>query len=116
MVDITNFEMGQGETFKILLHIYSEPSESVLLDITDYDFRGQLRENYTTEELAAEFAITKLVPYESGSIQVELTSEQTILLNQRKYVYDLYMDSGSNPPMSRRLLEGEFIIRPVVTR
>jgi hypothetical protein len=116
MADITDFEVGQGETFKILLHIYTEATSSTLLDITDYTFQGQLRENYTTEEVAATFSVTKIPPYNSGSVYVTLGSDATAPLTQRTYVYDLLMSSGSNPPVVRRMLEGGFTIRPAVTR
>lgn len=116
MADITDFEVGQGETFKILLHIYTEATSSVPLDITNYTFEGQLRENYTTEEVAASINVTKIAPYASGSIYAYLNSDQTAPLNQRMYVYDLLMKDNSNPPITRRLLEGAFTIRPSVTR
>lgn len=116
MADITDFEIGQGETFKILLHIYTELSTSDLQDITNYTFEGQVRENYTTEELAANFTVTKITPYSSGSLYVELPSNVTAALGQRSYVYDLKMMDNSNPPIVRRLLEGGFTVRPAVTK
>lgn len=116
MADITNFDVGQGETFKLLLHIYNEATSSVLMDITNYTFEGQVRENYTTEEVASTFGITKISPYTSGSVYVQLTSQQTARLDQRMYVYDVLMKDNSNPPVVRRLLEGALTIRPAVTR
>jgi hypothetical protein len=120
MADITDFDIGQGETFKILAHIYTEVSSSVPLDITNYTFQGQLRENYTTDEVAAEFTIEKVPPYSSGSIFIKLTPLQTATLQQRMYVYDVLMTStGSLDPteqITRRMLEGAFTIRPAVTR
>lgn len=116
MTDITNFEVGQGETFKILLHIYTEATSSVLMDITDYTFEGQLRENYTTEEVAATFYIDKVVPYTSGSVFVTLPSTVTAELGLRNYVYDVLMKDNSDPPIVRRLLEGGFTVRPAVTK
>jgi hypothetical protein len=116
MVDITDFQIGQGETFKILLHIYTESTGSVLMDITNYNFEGQLRENYTTEEIAANFSIDKVVPFSSGSVFVVLPSTTTIQLEQRKYVYDVLMKDTASPPIVRRLLEGTFTVRPAVTK
>jgi hypothetical protein len=80
MADITDFDIGQGETFKILAHVYAEVSSSEFLDITNYDFIGHIRENYTTDEIAAQFHIAKAVPFESGSILISLLPEQTIQL------------------------------------
>jgi hypothetical protein len=116
MVTNTDFELGQGETFKILLHISTEGSGSGPINVDDFNFSGQLRENYTTSEIATEFEITKILPYNSGSIFVEIPSTESIKLNQRIYVYDLTMADETVPPNVRRLLEGKFTIRPMVTR
>jgi len=117
MADITDFDIGQGDSFKILANIYAETSGSEFLDLTNYNLVGQIRENYTTEEIAAVFHIVKATPLESGSVFISLTPEQTNLLDQRTYVYDLLLIDGSKtPPYIRRLLEGSFTIRPAVTR
>lgn len=117
MADITDFDIGQGETFKILAHLFVEASSSIYLDITNYNFEGQLRENYTTDEIAAELAFQKVIPYQSGSVFISLTPEQTAQLNQRMYVYDVVMiNNNKTPPVKRRILEGMFTIRPAVTR
>jgi hypothetical protein len=115
MAEITEFNIGQGETFRILTTI-TDNSSSATFDITNYDFAGQVRENYSTDEVAANFTITKLPPYVSGSLFIELTPTDTSNLTQRKYVYDVKMTSGSITPISRRILEGYLIVRPSATR
>jgi hypothetical protein len=112
MADITEFNIGQGETFKILATL-ENVDVGGYLDITDYTFVGQVRENYSTDEIAAAFNINKIVPFVSGNITIELTPEQTATFTQRKYVYDVNMTSGS---ISRRILEGYFVVRPTATR
>lgn len=112
MADITEFNIGQGETFKILTTLENADTGGYL-DITDYTFAGQVRENYNTDEIAASLAITKIEPYNSGSVTIELTPTQTSTFNQRKYVYDINMTSGS---ITRRILEGYFVVRPSATR
>lgn len=117
MADITDFELGQGETFKILAHVYTENDNTAFLDITDYKFVGQLKENFTTDEVAAEFIIEKATPFESGSIFISLLPEQSIQLEQRSYVYDVVMINESTSPfVIRRLLQGGFTILPAVTK
>lgn len=112
MPDITEFNIGQGETFKILATLENAESGGSL-NITDYTFVGQVRENYSTDEVAAAFSINKISPFTSGNITVELTPEQTAAFNQRKYVYDINMTSGS---ITRRIIEGYFVVRPTATR
>jgi hypothetical protein len=115
MADITDFQLGQGESFKIFIQLKNQ-TVGQFVDITGYEFRGQLRENYTTEEIAAEFIITPQEPLQSGSFFIELTPEQTTLLEQRSYVYDVNMLTSDEPPIVRRILEGGFTIRPTATR
>lgn len=112
MAEITEFNIGQGETFKILTSLENTDANEYL-DITDYTFSGQVRENFTTDEVAATFTITKNVPYSSGSFYVLLTPTDTSALTQRKYVYDIKMTSGS---ITRRILEGYLVVRPAATR
>ncbi len=83
------------------------------LDITNYTFTGQVRENFSTDEVAATFTITKINPQTSGSFYIELSPSDTSALTQRKYVYDVKMTSGS---ITRRVLEGYFVVRPAATR
>jgi hypothetical protein len=115
MAELTPLNVGQGETFKILVTlIQTDPNSPI--DITEYDISGQVRENYTTDEVAAQFGITKMSPYESGSFVLELDATQTLALTERKYVYDIIASSGSVADNTRRLLEGPFTVRPAVTR
>lgn len=116
MADITDFQIGQGETFKILLQLKNRSNNNIPMDITDYVFSGQLRENYTTDEVAATFSFEKALPMNSGSLFIKLDADQTLQLTQRKYVYDVNITSGSTGPVTRRILEGGFTIRPTVTR
>jgi hypothetical protein len=116
MADITDFQVGQGETFKLLIQLQNRSNSNTPLDITDYSFTGQVRENYTTEEVAAQFAFEKIQPYTSGSVYIRLTSDQTLQLTQRRYVYDINIVSGSVEPTVRRILEGSIVARPTVTR
>lgn len=116
MRDKLDLDVGQGETLKLLVHIYSEISGSILENITSQSFSGQIRENYTSDEIAANFNITKIVPYDSGSIYIVLDSDKSSTLTQRKYVYDIKMSDQSSPPIVRRILEGALTVYPSVTR
>lgn len=113
MADITDFQVGQGETFKVLVQLQDRSDGNIPIDITDYSFAGQIRENYSTDELAATFSFEKITPNTSGSVFVSLDSTSTNLLTERDYVYDVKITSGS---ISRRILEGRFVVRPAVTR
>jgi hypothetical protein len=115
MPQLTELQIGQGETFSILVTLLQTNSNTPL-DITHYEITGQIRENYTTDEIAATFNITKVPPFTSGSCSISLTEAQTLNLTQRRYVYDILISSGSGTPVNRRILEGPFIVRPAATR
>lgn len=116
MAEPTKFEIGQGETFKIHVQLKNQNLDSAPLDITHYTFTGQVRENYTTDEVATSFIFSKNLPYTSGSIFVELTPADTMQLTQRHYVYDIYASTTIPVPVTRRILEGTIVVRPAVTR
>lgn len=113
MADITDFQIGQGDSFKAYVQLLNQSSGSMPLDITDYTFTGQIRENYTTDEISAEFSFEKIQPYSSGSLFITLPANVSAGLYQRSYVYDVRFTSGS---VSRRILEGGITVRPAVTR
>lgn len=116
MADRTNFDIGQGETFKILVHLFTEVTSSTPLNIESCSFEGRIKENYTTEELAGQFTIIPLVPASSGSLFIYLYPDDTTKLDQRTYVYDIIMtNNAKTPPTVRRILEGSLTIRPAVT-
>lgn len=112
MAEITEFNIGQGETFKILMTVINDENGEPL-DIANQSFLGQIRENYSTDDIADTFIFQKVFPYASGSVYISLTPEQTNNLTQRKYVYDIKMSSGS---ITRRVLEGYMVVRPAATR
>lgn len=109
MAEYVNFNIGQSETFRVQITFPANTSTG-LLNITDYVFTGQVRENYRAD-LAAEFTITKLTPYSSGSILLELENTKTEILDLRKYVYDVIIQSGS---LTQKILEGQLTVRPGV--
>lgn len=114
-MELTKFEIGQGETFKINIQLKNQNQNNTPVDITNVSFSGQVRENYTTDEVAATFTFTKTEPYTSGSFFVELSPVDTLQLTQRNYVYDINVVT-INPSATRRILEGSIVVRPTVTR
>ena len=54
MAEITTFNIGQGETFRVLTTVENVDT-GTYMDITNYTFAGQVRENYTTDAVAATF-------------------------------------------------------------
>lgn len=112
MANNTKFTIGQGETLKILLNLRDTTNVNPL-DITTIAFTGSVRETYSANKVSANFEVEKLSPGSSGSLYVTLLASDTATLEAQDYVYDLLMVSGSTV---RRILEGQLIVRPSVTR
>lgn len=109
---ITKINVGQGESLLYPIPV-RDPSSGALVDMTGYSFTGSIRENYTTEVSGLSFSFDT-GSIASGSVSAILTPEQTILLTQRKYVYDVYAVSPVG--FRERISEGYVVVRPTVTR
>lgn len=102
MASNTQFTVARGETWK--LPVTLSDSSSNPKDITNYSFTGSLKLTYSDDE-EYDFTITKVLPYESGSIEIFL---DTINMTAGEYVYSVFAEEGSE---RRSILEGNFIIR-----
>ena len=111
MAQSTNLTVGQGETFKVLVTIQDDTGASI--DVSDQHFTGSVRQTYSSEDTSASFAFEKITPNSSGSLYMSLAPASTATLSSQDYVYDVLMTSES---VTRRIIEGKFIVRPSVTR
>lgn len=106
-----NFVCAQGATFTEVI-VYSE--NGVAVDLTTYTAKMQAREKYDT--VLPSISLTSgsgLTLGADGSIIIHIPSTDTAKLVPKKYVYDLVVITGSEVT---RLIFGEFIVTPGVTR
>jgi hypothetical protein len=106
----TQLTVGQGETFALAITILDEASNP--LDLTSVSFSGSIKESYSSVRPVAEFDFQIIPPAVSGSLNIFISSSVTQELTAQDYVYDVLKIEGSD---RRRLLEGQFIVRPGVT-
>lgn len=108
-----NFICPQGATFskQLTWKIEDEP-----VDLTTYTARMQVREKHTSTtkilDLTTENGGISLGGT-AGTIQIEITADDTSDVVAKCYVYDLELITSSNVT---RLLEGQFMVTPEVTR
>lgn len=108
-----NFICPQGTTFskQLTWKIEDEP-----VDLTTYTARMQVREKHTSTkkilDLTTENSGISLGGID-GTIQIEINADDTADVVAKCYVYDIELVSSSNVT---RLLEGQFIVTPEVTR
>ena len=114
MAELTEFNIGQGETVRFLITI-TDTDTAVPLNLADYTFTGKVRENYSAERATTLLSFENALPLTSGSVYVGLSAAQTLALTQRKYVYDINLVKTADSTV-RRILEGYIVVRPTATR
>lgn len=82
------------------------------VDLTNYTARGQIRRTYTSST-ATSFATTINNPI-SGKVSISLIAATTSAMKPGRYVYDIEIVSNTN--IVTRVIEGQFILTPSVTR
>ena len=107
-----NLTIDQGSDFAIDLTI---KEGGQLKDLTGYSARAQLRSTINSSTAVEEFICTVMNPSTSGKIKLELRNNQSSAISAGRYVYDLEIYS-SNDAIVKRLLKGEVILNPEVTR
>lgn len=110
MAEIVKLELKAGTTFERVLTL-TDATRTTPLNIENYTFVGRIRENHTTDTIAATFSIQKLMPYTLGTVVISLDAETTATLTQRKYVFDIAFTRNSLRPSTDVLMEGYVVVR-----
>lgn len=122
-----DFDIRRGITFGPFQHQLTVldsstvPPTSVPLDLTGYEFRGQIRRSERSSSVIAEFSFDNYDPA-NGEYEFWLSDEQTSALPagstmgaaQSNYVYDIEMESPDGDVTS--LLYGKIRVQAEVTR
>ena len=82
------------------------------IDLTNYTARGQIRRTYTSSN-ATSFTAAINNPT-SGIVSISLSAAITSGMKPGRYVYDIEIVSNTN--VITRVIEGQFILTPSVTR
>lgn len=113
----------QGSTLEIITTIRDSAGE--LIDISGWNFRGQLRQNYSSNDIAASFSFEILdQSIDLGKLKIFIPATETELIpvNPAKglcptptsYAYDIEAETETN--FVYRLLSGVVKVIPEVTR
>lgn len=112
---ILDFTIEQGATFNLLL---TWEINGVPVNITNWTARLQARVD--VEETETVLSLTSVagggitLGGAAGTISLDRTATQTALLPAGGYIYDLELISGAGAVT--RLIQGEVVISPEVTR
>ena len=113
MAIVANLFIDQGTDFEIVVDVSDATGET--LDLTVYSSASQIRKTYGSTTTAATFATSHGTPAE-GKVTMSLTDTQTTALADGRYVYDLNITDGASPAVTTRVVEGQAIVTPGVTR
>jgi hypothetical protein len=106
-----NLTIDQGSDFAIELSLQEG---GVSKDLTGYSARAQMRRTINSSTVAAEFTCT-ITDALNGALKMELSNSVSSGLTGGKYFYDLEIFTA-NDTLVKKLLKGEVILNPEVTR
>lgn len=109
-----NFVCPQGATFSKQL---TWKIEDTPVDLTSYTARMQVREKHTSVAKIVDLTTENggiSLGGDQGTIDIEISSSDTTNIIPKCYVYDLELISSSS--IVTRLIEGQFMVTPEVTK
>jgi|TARA_B100000768_G_C11195852_1_gene339431 hypothetical protein len=110
MAILANLFIDQGTDFTIVVDVSDATGE--ILNLSGYVSAGQIRKTYGSSTIAATFTTTNANA--TGKVTMSLTDTQTSALEPGRYVYDMNITSSAG--VTTRVVEGQAIITPGVTR
>jgi len=108
---VSNINIDQGADFSASFKL-DDAGTSVPINLTRFRAVGQLRKHY-----GAKFGVQFDVKFpnpKAGDIVISLTSAQTSVLKEGRYVYDVILISTTDGK-SYRVVEGMALVNPGVT-
>jgi hypothetical protein len=112
-----NIKIEQGATFKLYI-LWKAKETDVPIDLTGFEARMQVRRNYASAEpwmtltsVDGEIVLGGV----DGTVEVTGSAAKTALVPNRDGVYDIELYRPIDG-FVRRLLQGEAIVSPEVTR
>ena len=106
--------INQNATFAMSMQLTDATGSAI--DITGWSFTGSLKESYESAEPYLYFT-SSVSDFSSSIINIELSADQTELLTETRYVYDVVgsVNNPTAPDYVYRLLQGKVVVSPGVT-
>ena len=112
MAILANLFIDQGTDYSITVDVTDASGD--VLDLTGYTAVSQMRKTYGSSTISATFAT--VISAAAGKVTISLTDTQTTALSDGRYVYDLNITDDASPAVTTRVVEGQAIVTPGVTR
>ncbi len=110
MAAVKNLYVDQGSDFNAQITIYDD--NNAPWDLTGYTGQAKIRKSYYSTT-SVNFTVSFPVARTTGTVILELSSSQTSLLEQGRYLYDVVLTNSSGK--KTRVIEGIVTINPGVT-
>ena len=118
-----NLTIDQGSDFSATVDVIS--GDGTLFDLTGYTARAQMRKNFSTSTVTANFIATH--NNAGGTITLELpnanvvdgttvTQVGTNHIEPGRYLYDVEISSNAVPPVVTRVVQGTVTVNGGITR
>jgi len=110
MAAVKNLYVDQGADFDVQFVVYNNNNNP--RDLTDYTGLAKIKKSYYSTTYVS-FLVTFSSTRTDGIVNLNLTSSQTSLMEQGRYLYDVVLSDPSNKKI--RVIEGVVTINPGVT-
>ena len=110
MAIIANLFIDQGTDFSVTVDVTD--TDGSVLDLDGYSASAQIRKTYTSSSVSATFGTS--ISASNGQVTLTLSDTVTAGLSAGRYVYDLNIESSGG--QTTRVVEGQAIVTPGVTR
>tara|TARA_B100000131_G_scaffold62860_1_gene59096 strand:- start:5522 stop:5869 length:348 start_codon:yes stop_codon:yes gene_type:complete len=115
MAQYEDISIDAGTDVIIRLELTNEDGSTK--DLTGYGAAGQIRKTYNNDS-STSFTCAFETPRTGGVLNASLSNIQTSTFTSNRYVYDIeisHEDSSANT-LVERILEGQLLVTPSVTR
>jgi D-Tyr-tRNAtyr deacylase len=110
MAIIANLFIDQGTDFSVTVDVTD--IDGSVLNLSGYTASAQIRKTYTSSNVSATFGTS--ISEAAGQVTLTLSDTVTAGLSPGRYVYDLNIESSGG--QVTRVVEGQAIVTPGVTR
>jgi len=110
MAIIANIFIDQGTDFSITVDVTDSTGDA--LNMSGYTASAQIRKTYSSSTASATFGTS--ISEATGQVTLTLDDTQTTALESGRYVYDMNITSSGG--QTTRVVEGQAVVTPGVTR
>lgn len=110
MAAVKNLYIDQGSDFNAQITVYDDNNQP--WNLTNYTGAAKIRKSYYSTSFVS-FSVSFSANRATGNVILDLTSAQTSLMEQGRYIYDVVLTDSLGK--KTRVIEGIVTINPGVT-